>query len=440
MPGATRKLVDHFFRHEYGRLVAVLTRALGLRRLDLIEDAVQSALVQAMQAWPRRGIPDDPAAWLFRVAKNVALDALRREQIWDRVRGDLRPDEAMPPVKLPLPGEVGDEPLRLLVACCHESLPVESQVTLALKTVSGFSVAEIARALLTTEANVQKRLTRAKEKLREVDFDPSAFAPGQLASRMDAVLIILHLIFNEGYASAGSDAMIRHDLCAEAARLTLLLAEQTGAAPAQALLALMCFQAARFDARLNEGGELVLLADQDRSRWDRTLIAQGWVWLRAAARGELLSRYHLEAALAAEHCLAPTFAETPWQRIVGLYDQLLRLEPSPVHALNRAVAIAYLHGPQAALASLEPWNHQGGPAGYSYWPATLGELHRRLGHFAQAEQYLRQALSLTQSTPERQLLEQRLRLCTAGVTENHREDQSSLPPDPTTLPPPVPPA
>ncbi|HMP02561.1 MAG TPA: sigma-70 family RNA polymerase sigma factor [Gemmatales bacterium] len=421
MPGATGTLVDHFFRHEYGRLVAVLTRSLGLKRLDLVEDAVQSALTQAMQTWPRRGIPDDPAAWLFRVAKHAALDALRREQTWDRIRDALRPGADYEPAERPPEDQVGDELLRLLVACCHDALPVESQVALALKAVCGFSVGEIARALLTTQANVQKRLTRAKEKLREVEFEPAALVPDQLASRLDAVLTILYLIFNEGYAATSSDDLIRQDLCQEAARLTLLLAEHTEAAAAQALFALMCFQAARFDARLSAGGDLVLLADQDRSRWDRTLIEQGWSWLRVAARGDVLTRYHLEAALAAEHGLAPTFAATNWQRIVGLYDQLLRLEPSPLHVLNRAIAIAYLHGPQAALACMEPWTPRGGPKGYPYWPATLGELHRRLGHFEQARHYLEQALELTQSLPERHLLEQRLRWCAAGLAHVEAE-------------------
>ncbi len=409
------QLVDHFFRHEYGRLVAVLTRQLGVQNLDLVEDVVQAALVRAMLSWSRSGIPKDPGAWLYRVAKNAALDGLRRNKTWKTIQERIaKIDIATEQVGLVrFADELVDDQLRMLFICCQEAIPPEAQISFALKTLCGFGVAEIARALLTTEANIQKRLTRAKEKLREIEIDPDTLTDQDIVKRLDAVHTILYLLFNEGYSSSQPDELIRQELCEEAVRLSLLLTKhRLGDVPStHALLALMLLHAARFEARVNHEGELLLLEEQDRSRWDWSLINEGLKWLDRSASGESVSRFHLEAAIAAEHCLASTFAETNWQRIVGLFDRLHQVAPSSIHSLNRAIAIAYLHGPQAGLAGLRHAQAAGGAKNYHYWHSAMGELHRRLGQFDQALCYFQQALALTQSSAEQHLIRKRLKMC-----------------------------
>ena len=274
-----RALVEHFFRHEFGRLVAVLTRSLGVRRLALVEDVVQAALVQALETWSRRGVPEDPAGWLYRTARNLAIDALRRErthaQATSRLRRDARhlaedAGRELAPPEAQFAGEIGDEPLRLLFVCCHEAVPAESRVALALRMLCGFSTAEIARALLTTEANVQKRIERARDRLRELDVEFDTPAAAQLRARLDAVLAVVYLLFSQGCHVTHGDLPIRRELCDEARRLgRMLAAESVGDVPAvHALLALMCFHAARFDARVARDGALVLLEEQDRSAWN----------------------------------------------------------------------------------------------------------------------------------------------------------------------------
>jgi RNA polymerase sigma-70 factor (ECF subfamily) len=405
-------LVEHYFRHEYGRLVAALTRHLGVRRLDLVEDVVQAALLRAMQTWSRRGVPADPAGWLFAVARHAALDALRRDKTWQAVHDRLPAEETSPSPEPHFPAEIADDQLRMLFVCCHEAVPAESQIALALKTLCGFNAAEIARGLLTTEANIRKRLTRAKEQLRAIALDPGTLAEPDIQSRLEAVHTILYLLFNEGYNSSQPDELIRLDLCQEAVRLGLLLAEHplTATPVSKALLALMLLHAARFDARLNHQGELLLLEEQDRTKWDLRIIHEGLIWLGRSGEGNMLSRYHLEAAIAAEHCIAPTFAETNWPRIVAFYEKLYELAPTPVHALNRAIAVAHVHGPQAGLASLLPQENDS-LRGYQYWHASLGELHRRLGQTDQARQHFTSALRLTTSQAERDLLLKRLVQC-----------------------------
>lgn len=405
-------LADHAFRHEYGRLVAGLVRRLGPTRLDLAEDAVQTALLRAVQAWPRRGVPDDPAAWLRRAATNAALDALRREATARERRGDVAAPAAVEPLLTdddPLP----DEPLRLLFTCCHPALPAESQVALALKVVCGFGVGEIARGLLATEAAVLKRLSRAKDALAAAGLGAEPVPLSELIGRRPAVLAVLYLVFNEGYHSSHPDALVRHDLCAEAVRQADTLARhaELGSPAAEALLALMLFHAARFAAREDDNGRLVLLDQQDRARWDRDMIRAGEAWLARSARGDELSAYHLEAAIAAEHCRAPAFATTDWRRIVDLYDLLCGRDPCWLHALNRAVAVAHLHGPQAGLRSLLAADCEGAVR-YSHWHAALGELHRRCGDVSAARRHFTEALALAANDREKDFL--RGRLATIG--------------------------
>lgn len=407
-------LVEHFFRHEAGRLVAVLTRTLGVRRLALAEDVVQAALVRAMETWSRRGVPDDPAGWLYRTARNLATDALRREQAHARALPHLAGGAAdEPPPDPPFADEIGDEPLRLLFAVCHEDVPAESRVAFALRTLCGFGTAEVARGLLTTEANVQKRVERARDRLRELDVDFDSPAAPALRGRLDAVLAVIYLLFGQGCHATHADTPIRRDLCDEARRLArMLAAHPAGDAPAvHALLALMCFHAARFDARVALDGGVVLFEHQDRSAWDWAAVREGMEWLARSAAGDELTRYHVEAGIAWEHCRAPTFADTDWGRIAGLYDALDRIAPSPVHALNRAVAEAHLRGPQAALDRLAAVPPADVPARYPGWHAVAGEFHFRLGRPAEAARAWREALRWATAAADREFLRRRLDDC-----------------------------
>ncbi len=393
---ASPELPAHWFRRELGRLVSILSRRFGAHRLELCEDAAQTALLHATQAWPLKA-PDNPEAWLYRVAHNYVLDELRREKRDQRYLAEVQSDFAQQ--------EVTDDVLRLLFVCADPGIPAESQLVLALKTLCGFSTGEIALRLFQSEDAVHKRLQRARARLREQaelkSIDPE---------RVPAVLHMLYLLFNEGYSSAQPDRMIRRELCDEALRLVLLLREDpAGALPeTDALVALMCFHAARFDARVDGWGGLLLLEEQDRSRWDRELIQRGLDHLMRSARGETVTRYHAEAGLAAEHCLAASFAETNWEEIVRLYDVLERIAPSPLNVLNRAIAVAEWKGPAAGLAALEAFEAPSWLQAYYLWDATLGELHRRCGHQDRALLHTRRALAGAPTKAEKALLERRL--------------------------------
>lgn len=407
-----RDLEEHFFRREFGRLVALLTRSLGVRRLELVEDVVQTALAQALETWARRGVPEDPAGWLYRAARNLAIDALRREQTHARALPRLadQAERETPPTEVRFADEIGDEPLRLLFVICHEAVPVESRVAFALRTLCGFSTAEIARGLLTTEANVQKRIERARDRLRDLNVDFDEPAAPRLGARLEAVLAVVYLLFSQGCHATHADVPIRRDLCDEARRLARTLADHPGGdVPAvHALLALMCFHAARFDARVALDGGGVLFEHQDRSAWNWSDVREGMEWLAKSAAGDELTRYHLEAGIAWEHCRAPTFADTDWRRIAESYDALDRVAPSPIHALNRAVAEVHLHGPQAGLDRLSVVAPENVPARHPGWHAVVGELHFRLGRLSAAEQAWREALRLTSAAADQVFLRRRL--------------------------------
>jgi len=412
-----RALVEHFFRHEFGRLVAVLTRSLGVRRLELAEDVVQAALTQALQTWSRRGVPEDAAGWLYRTARNLAIDALRREQIHAKALPHLAEvgdgeGESLPP-ETHFADEIGDEPLRLLFVCCHEEVPAESRVAIALRMLCGFGTAEIARALLTTEVNVQKRIERARDRLRELEVDFDTPDAAQLRARLDAVLAVVYLLFSQGCYATHGDMPIRRDLCDEARRLArMLAAHPVGDVPVvHALLALMCFHAARFDARVALDGAIVLLEEQDRSAWNWNDVREGMAWLARSAAGDQLTRYHLEAGIAWEHCRAASFADTDWRRIAELYDALDRIAPSPLYSLNRAVAEAYLHGPQAGLDRLAAVPLESVPARYPGWHAVIGEFHFRLGQHAPAASAWQEALRLTAARADQEFLRRRIAAC-----------------------------
>jgi RNA polymerase sigma factor (sigma-70 family) len=418
--------VEHFFRHEYGRLLAQLAHKVGVRHIELVEDAVQSALASALTAWVADGLPHDPGAWLYRAACNHLIGALRKDadrlRILERAAQDLvRAGEV--PAATHFAGEVRDDLLRMLFACCDDSIPRESRLVLALKTLCGFSTAEIALRLFTSEANVHKRLQRARDRLRETSADHLTSPPLEtLGTRLASVHEVLYLLFNEGYLSTRAESAIRRELCDEALRLATLLAEhRVGAVPETfALLALMHLHAARFAARVDGSGGLLLLEEQDRRLWDQERMRVGAEWLARSASGEAFSRYHAEAGIAAEHCFAPSFHETRWQEIADLYAMLEHVAPSPLHTMNRAVAVAEWQGAAAALALLEGMVPPTWLEGSYLWDAVLGDLHRRGGHIEAFQRHRARALSAAPTDAVRELLRRRLSESPGSTTDDRR--------------------
>jgi RNA polymerase sigma-70 factor (ECF subfamily) len=396
------ELMEDLFRRESGRVVSTLTRIFGSRNLALAEDVAQEALVRALELWPHRGTPANPSAWLIQTAKNLALDALRRNAAFAAKEQEIA--RALSPAAME--PEVLDDQLAMMFLCCHPALPREARVALTLKTVCGFGTGEIARAFLIRETAAAQRIVRAKRLIRERDLAFEPLDPELPVERRESVLEGLYLMFNEGYASGG-DELLRRDLCKEAIRLARLIADHaaTRAPECDALLALFLLQSAREETRLDERGDLMLLENQDRSRWDRLRIEEGMERLDRSARGDRLTRYHLEAEIAAEHASAAEFRFTRWGAIAAAYDQLYALEPTPVVALNRAVAIARAHGPAAGLRELEKIEHHSALERYHFLPAAMGALWREAGDDAKAAAYFEKALRMECSTPERRWLE-----------------------------------
>ncbi|MFO0727966.1 MAG: sigma-70 family RNA polymerase sigma factor [Myxococcota bacterium] len=410
---APPELVEHYFRHEYGRLVAVLVGRVGYSQLERAEDAVQSALEAALRVWVQSGVPEDPSAWLYRVAHNHLLGALRTEAGRARILSEvsLEPEPADAGASAAtFTGEVRDEFLRMLFVSCDDRIPKESRLVLALKTLCGFGVGEIAFRLFTSEANIYKRLERARERLREMPLETETPPLEALKSRLPSVHSVLYLLFNEGYLSTHEDEAIRAELCEEAIRLaTSLSAHPVGATPETfSLLALMHLHSARLSARRDATGGLLLLEEQDRSLWDAAHLQRGAECLARAAAGEALTRYHVEAGIAAEHCFSPSFASTRWGEIAELYAILERIDPSPLHTLNRAVAIAERDGAAAGLGALQGMTPPTWLEGHYLWSAVLADLHHRAGDRAAADAYRAAALSAAPSQALRRLIERRL--------------------------------
>ena len=411
-----QSVVDHLFRHRAGQMVATLTRIFGAENLPLAEEVVQEALIAALQQWRFGELPNDPTAWLFQVARNRALDHVRREKRFREKEGEVvaafRRQQADDGVSFAR--EVRDDQLRMMLMCCHPSLPEEGRIALTLKTVGGFSVDEIARAFLAEKEAIAQRIVRAKRLIQKEGIAMEMPLPADLTARIDSVLQVLYLIFNEGYAANSGDDLVRTDLCSEAIRLMReICAHPVAASPAaDALLALMLLQAARLPARITSAGELVTLIEQDRSLWNQAMIAEGLRAFDGSARGPSLSAYHVEAAIAACHCTSPSFDETDWPRVVELYDDLLRIKPTPVVSLNRAVAVAMAQGPEAGLHEAE--SIAGDPALRNYLPlaVTIGELSLRSGDRERARAEFERALLLPGSLPEKRFLTRKLRECT----------------------------
>lgn len=409
----TPGLEPHFFRHEYGRLVALLTRRVGVRHVELAEDAVQAALVAAVESWGKTQAPENPSAWLFRVAQNHLAGELRRRARRDALIVAHESEAVLSTTDAPfafLPGDVPDSLLRMLFVCCDDAISVESQLVFALKTLCGFDTREIAERLFVGEASVYKRLERARNRLRDTDILRDEVTLEQLATRLPAVHAILYTLFTEGYLSSHAEGAIRRELCEEALRLGYVLAEHSvGARPETfALLALMHMHLARLTARQDASGWLLLLEEQDRSLFDQQQIGIGLSLLARSAQGSSFSRYHAEAGIAAEHCLAPSFADTRWDRIVECYELLDRLAPSVLHTLNRALAVAERSGPDRGLTVLEGLEPPSWLAGSYVWSAVLADLHRRCGHADLAQQYRVSALRLAPSPEVRATLQRRL--------------------------------
>jgi RNA polymerase sigma-70 factor (ECF subfamily) len=403
-------LVEHFFRHETGRLHGALVRLLGVQNLALAEDVAQEAMLRALRTWSMGGVPPNPSAWITRVAMNLAKDALRHQRMSaakePAVITHLEQAFATPAVAWETANEIRDDALRLLFVCCHPSIAPDAQVILALKVLCGFSTAEVARAFLSSEAAIEKQLTRTKQRIHDAGLGFTIPDGEELAPRLDGVLAALYLLFNEGYKASAGERLLREELCQEAVRLTSLLVTHPAGRTSRthALLALMLLTAARFPSRLNEHGDLLRLDDQDRSRWDQSLIARGLDELVAAAQGSELSEYHLQAGIAAIHCTAADYASTDWARILHHYDELNRIKPSPIVALNRAVAVAHLHGPQAGLDAIAAIPQRDRLESHYLLHAVAGELHWRLKNDRAAAESFRRALDLAHVGPEQAYL------------------------------------
>jgi RNA polymerase sigma factor (sigma-70 family) len=412
----THQLVDHLFRNESGKMVAVLCRLLGLQNLQTAQDIVQDTLLQAMNSWAFGTMPDNPAAWLYQVAKNKAIDFLRREKTFRDIGPQyahlLQSEYTLTPLinNLFLENEIPDSQLRMIFACCHPSIPEESQIALTLKTLCGLSVAEIAKAYLISDETIAKRIYRAKEKIKTEKIELDVPQGAELPLRLDVVLKALYLLFNEGYNSSHPNLLIREDFCEEAIRLCLMLTQhQLTAYPrTKALLSLMCFQSSRLRARLDDKGNIILLKYQDRSKWNLSLIKKGFEYIDFAAEPFEVSVYHFEASIASLHAAAPSFERTDWKSIYHLYDLLYQLQPNPVVAMNKAIASAYAINKQTALEALQQIK---GLEQHHLYYASIGEMYFDLGQKEKARSYFEKAFLLTSSQTERQLLQEKMSSC-----------------------------
>ena len=421
-PAEISGTVEHLFRHEGAKMVAILTRIFGIEHLNLAEDVVQEALARALQTWPFYGVPKNPSAWIMRASRNLALDVVRRRKVFQNKQAEIirlmDRDGAAPDEAIFSEDEISDDHLRLMFVCCHPAIPAEAQVALALKTLCGFSVGEIGHAFLTTDSAIAKRLTRAKQKIHQARIPFEIPAGRELEQRLDNVLQSLYLLFNEGYKASSGENLVREELCEEAIRLAeLLVVHPAGNQPkTHALLALMLLNAARNPTRLDSEGNLLRLQEQDRTRWNKSMIARGMFHFARSAAGNNLSEYHLQAAIAACHCAAKDYESTDWQKILLLYDRLIEFDQSPVVALNRAVAIANIRGPKAGLQAVRRVQDLNKLSSYYLLYAVLGEFEMRSGNPQAAAEQFRRSFELAETKSERAFLLKRLQRCVDGQT------------------------
>jgi RNA polymerase sigma-70 factor (ECF subfamily) len=409
-------LIEHLFRRQAGRVVARLTRLLGPANVELAEDAVQEALVRAVQTWPYQGIPDNPAGWIYRVAHNVAIDIVRRDRTFsaksDAIVAELSRSGTISPDETAVDDEIRDDELRMIFMCCHPEIPADARVALSLKIIGGFGVREIARAFLCDDAAIAQRIVRAKRQIRDRQLTLDLPSAADLAGRLDSVLDVIYLMFNEGYSAHEGATLVRQDLCFEALRLGRIVAASPLAEPrGHALVALMALQAARFPARVDALGDLVPLEDQDRRQWDERLIAIGFSHFDRSMAGDQVSPFHVQAAIAATYARALSDEAVDWRVVLDLYDQLLAIHPSPIVVLNRAVVVSRVHGAAAGLRALEPLNTSRMLRHYHLFMSVRGQLLLQVGRLAEARAAFEAALACECSDPERRFLERNLALC-----------------------------
>lgn len=390
-------------------MVSVLTRMLGIAHLDAVHDIVQDTLLKAMTAWRYGNVPDNPPAWLYTVAKNKAIDFLRSQRSAKERQEPELTEVAVSLDELFLESEIQDSQLRMIFACCHPAIPEESQIALSLKTLCGLSVMEISRAFLTNEETIAKRIYRAKEKIIQDKIQLEVPSAAQLTPRLEIVLNVLYLMFNEGYNSSHPDELIRKDICAEAMRLCHLLTHHpaTNLPVSNALLALMCFQSSRLMSRIGHEGNIITLKYQDRSTWNHALIRKGSDYLDIAVESNDVSVYHLEAAIASLHASSPAFEQTDWKGVYHLYEALYAMKPTPVVALNKAIASSYAVNYQSALALLQEIR---GLEKHYLYHAALGEVYSALEKPKEARLHFEKAMHLTSSKIEQQFLQEKIAL------------------------------
>ena len=413
VPEQLSKTIETLYRSESGRVLATLVRLLG--DLDLAEEAMHEAFAAALEFWSQTGIPDKPRPWLISTARFKAIDVIRRRARFDGAQRDLvahmesRVNDAPGGNEETGDEEIGDDRLRLIFTCCHPALPPEGQVSLTLREICGLTTEEIARAFLVTPATLAQRIVRAKAKIRETPIPYEVPTPQELPERLDAVLQVVYLVFNEGYSAAAGAEVTRAEITGEAIRLGRLLAGLQPEPEVNGLLALMLLQESRRAARTSPAGELILLEHQDRALWNREQIAEGVGLVEKALSSRRFGPYTLQAAIAAVHAEAESIAATDWRQIVALYNQLVRIQASPVAYLNRAVAIAMCDGPEAGLKHIDAVLEHGELANYYLAHSARADMYRRLGRTAEARSSYEKALALTQQEPERQFLQERIR-------------------------------
>lgn len=403
------QLVDHLFRHESGKMIAVLTRLFGFPNYDTARDIVQETMLAALQQWSRHAVPDNPVGWLTHTAKNKTLDLLRRQKTLRQLTPELtyqhQTEEAMQSQidVLFLDDEIQDSQLRMIFACCHAALPVEAQITLILRTLCGLTIPEISQAFLSNDENINKRLYRAKEKIRSQTIALEVPTGNELLERLEAVLKAIYLLFNEGYYSKNSGASIRYDLCDEAMRLASLLTQNslTNLPKVGALLSLMCFQASRLEARQDNENQIILLQNQDRNKWNTALIQRGQFFLNTASKGNELSSYHLEAAIASYHAQAESFEKTNWQAILSLYGLLEQVAPSAVVSFNKAIATGFAQSPKRGIEALLALK---GFDSNHYYHVALGDFYTKMQDFKTAKNHYETAIKNCTSQAERKLI------------------------------------
>jgi len=405
------RVVEHLFREESGKLAATLARAFRLSRLDVVEDIVQDTMLAALIGWSFRGIPEFPTAWLHRVGRNKAVDYINKRRRRFEEPLELHPDlsDALASLELEqhfLSWEIADSQLRMMFACCHPRIPVAAQIALTLKTLCGFSVREIASAFLAKEDTIEKRLGRARKYFRDHNVELDAPTGRALRRRRGAVLASLYLLFNEGYKQTESEGLFDRDLCLEAIRLARIVAEHplVQSPESLALLALMTLVAARFETRTNDRGDIVLLSEQDRSKWNQELIQEGMGYLARSEPDVHTSSYHIEAAIQSIHATAPTYDATDWPAILGLYKRLHAMKPSPIVAMHMSVSVSNVHGPEAAIELLQ----KNPLPDYYLYHALLGDAFAKANCIEDAKQAFSRAIALAQNAREKALLEARL--------------------------------